>query len=235
MRSLAVQPATSGRFRSRWRLYSQQNWTTSTGMASLLPPSPSTSLVSSTMQTNLSEANSTIFSRSSAPPLPLTRLRSGSTSSAPSMATSSFGCVSSVASGIPSASACSFVRSDVGTPTMFCSSPDFSSSPIRSTAKAAVEPVPRPTTMPLFTYSTAFHAACFLSSSWLCAAARTDMDLRAPVVAREARKKGCARVNLACMAPMGSVERATRFRSDLVALQRSVGATDGTSKWLRFG
>lgn len=45
--------------------------------------------------------------------------------------------------------ACSKVRMEVGTPTMSLSSPLFSSSPMRSTAKAAVEPVPRPTTMPL--------------------------------------------------------------------------------------
>jgi hypothetical protein len=36
------QPATSGRFFKRSALYFQQNWTTSTGMASPLPPRPFT-------------------------------------------------------------------------------------------------------------------------------------------------------------------------------------------------
>ena len=43
---------------------------------------------------------------------------------------------------------------------MSLSLPSLSSWPMRSTAKAAVEPVPRPTTMPDLTYSTAFQAAC---------------------------------------------------------------------------
>ena len=94
---------------------------------------------------------STIFSRSSAPPPPFTRLRSGSTSSAPSIATSSSEYESSVASGMPRPSACFCVATDVGIATMSLSAPDLSSSPTRSTAKYAVEPVPRPTTMPDFT------------------------------------------------------------------------------------
>ena len=80
----------------------------------------------------------------------------------------------------------------VGTATMSFSLPSFISWPMRSTAKAAVLPVPRPGKgagtnstvgehharlpqknagagapifMPDLTYSTAFHAACFLSSS----------------------------------------------------------------------
>jgi hypothetical protein len=65
------------------------------------PPSPATSLDSSTMHTNLSETSSTIFSRRRAPPRPLTRLSSGSTSSAPSMARSRRGTVSRVARGMP--------------------------------------------------------------------------------------------------------------------------------------
>ena len=59
--------------------------------------------------------------------------------------------VSSVIRGMPSSSDCSFVLMDVGTATMSFSSPDASFWPSRSTAKAAVEPVPSPTTMPLVT------------------------------------------------------------------------------------
>ena len=105
------------------------------------------------MTMNLSATISTIFSRSSAPPPPLTRFRSGSTSSAPSMATSSRENSSSVVSGMPSDSACSFVRTDVGTAMMSVRLPSASFWPRRSTAKAAVDPVPRPTFMPLVTYS----------------------------------------------------------------------------------
>lgn len=78
--------------------------------------------------------------------------------------------------------ACSYVRTEVGTPTMSVNEPSLSNWPIRSTAKAAVEPVPRPSTMPLLTYSTAFQAACLLSSSWLIltsAALLTAMERRA--------------------------------------------------------
>ena len=75
-------------------------------------------------------------------------MRSGSTSSAPSIATSSFEWVSSVTRGIFRLSACSFVLTEVGIATMSLSSPDASSWPRRSTAKYAVEPVPSPTTIP---------------------------------------------------------------------------------------
>lgn len=40
------------------------------------------------------------------------------------------------------------------------------SSPSLETTKAAVEPVPRPRTMPDLTYSMALSAASFLRSSW---------------------------------------------------------------------
>ena len=96
----------------------------------------------------MSLAFSTIFSLNSAPPPPLTRFPSGSTESAPSIATSRRECVSSVTSGMPSASACSLVRTEVGMATTSRSSPDLSFCPTRSTAKKAVEPVPSPTTMP---------------------------------------------------------------------------------------
>ena len=52
------------------------------------------------------EAAATIFSRSSAPPPPLIKVRSGAISSAPSMVRSSSGVSSSVVSGMPHCSAC---------------------------------------------------------------------------------------------------------------------------------
>ena len=100
---------------------------------------------------NLSATISTIFSLSKAPPPPLTRFRSGSTSSAPSIATSSRENSSNVVKGMPSSSACSFVRTDVGTAMISFKVPSLSNIPNRSTANAAVEPVPSPTFMPLVT------------------------------------------------------------------------------------
>ncbi|BAT87977.1 hypothetical protein VIGAN_05140200 [Vigna angularis var. angularis] len=142
-------------------------------MARPLPPRPSTSFVSSTTTMNLSEAASTIFSRRRAPPRPLTRLRSGSTSSAPSMARSRRGLSSRTERGMPRERACSSVRLEVGMPTMFVSSPEARSSPSLATTKAAVDPVPRPRTMPLLTASTALSAASLLRSSWVRVMART--------------------------------------------------------------
>ena len=55
--------------------------------------------------------------------------------------------------------------------------PVESSSPMRATAKAAVEPVPRPRTMPDLTDSTAFSAASFFRSSWVRAAAGVERHL----------------------------------------------------------
>lgn len=63
--------------------------------------------------------------------------------------------------------ACSWVRFEVGTPTMFVNCPVARSSPSLATTKAAVEPVPRPRTIPLWTYWTALSAASFLRSSWV--------------------------------------------------------------------
>ena len=57
----------------------------------------------------------------------------------------------SVASGMPSSLARAVVLAEVGTPLMSLSSPEATSSPILRTAKVAVEPVPRPTTIPLST------------------------------------------------------------------------------------
>merc|ERR1719203_2443846 len=77
---------------------------------------------------NLSAHTSTIFSRNNTPPPPLTKFKSGSTSSAPSIATSNLECVSNVTNGMPNSSACSFVRTDVGMHTMSFNSPDGSTS-----------------------------------------------------------------------------------------------------------
>ena len=99
----------------------------------------------------MSATISTIFSLNKAPPPPLTRFKSGSTSSAPSIATSNRENSSKVVSGMPSSSACSFVLTEVGTAIISLSVPSLSNIPSRSTANAAVEPVPRPTFMPLVT------------------------------------------------------------------------------------
>jgi hypothetical protein len=96
-------------------------------------------LVSSTIQMNFFAQTSTIFSRSSVPPPPLMRQRSGSTASAPSIATSKDEFSFSVQSGIPQPTACSRVRSCVGMQTMFASSPVLSFCPTRSTAKYAIQ------------------------------------------------------------------------------------------------
>ena len=71
--------------------------------------------------------------------------------SAPSIATSNRENSSKVVSGMPNSSACSFVLTEVGTAIMSFSVPSLSNIPSRSTANAAVEPVPRPTFMPLVT------------------------------------------------------------------------------------
>ena len=80
------------------------NGTTSIGNGKR--PSIATHLESSAITTMRAEADATIFSRSSAPPPPLIRLRSGAISSAPSMVRSSSGVSSSVVSGMPHCSAC---------------------------------------------------------------------------------------------------------------------------------
>ena len=71
------------------------------------------------------------------------------------------------------------VRSEVGMATMSVSSPDASFWPRRSTAKYAVDPVPRPTTMPDSTWSsTDLYPTSFLSSSCEGAMARAATAAR---------------------------------------------------------
>ncbi|WVZ85982.1 hypothetical protein U9M48_032835 [Paspalum notatum var. saurae] len=138
--------------------------TTSTGTAPV-QPRRGTSLDSSTMTTKRSPAPSIIFSRSSEPPRPLTRLRSGSTSSAPSMERWILPAPASGRSGIPARVAWASVLREVGTPATPGSAAARRRSPRRSSACAAVEPVPRPSVMPGSTNSTARCAATRFSSS----------------------------------------------------------------------
>mmetsp|Transcript_14363 Transcript_14363/g.34751 ORF Transcript_14363/g.34751 Transcript_14363/m.34751 type:complete len:247 (-) Transcript_14363:17-757(-) len=170
VRSTARHPATSGRAATVLTVWRWQKGVISTGSGKL-GPRPAHSLELSTMQMNLSDITSTIFSRRRAPPPPLISDRPGSTASAPSMATSSFERSLSVQSGIPRPSACSRVFSLVGMQITSVSSPDLSFCPTRSTAKKAVEPVPSPTTIPERTWSsTALYPAAFLASADIAAA-----------------------------------------------------------------
>jgi len=73
---------------------------TSTGTGCSVP-SFSVSLVSSATTMNCFEAEATIFSLVSAPPMPLMRLSFVSIWSAPSMVKSSWGCSSKVVGGMP--------------------------------------------------------------------------------------------------------------------------------------
>src|SRR6058998_3587789 len=140
----------------------QPNGWTSTGNG-VLVPRRRTSFASSTITTNFFDAVATIFSRNKAPPIPLIRSSFGSTSSAPSTVRSSQKLSSSEVNGIPNCFASSAVSSDVGTP--------FRSIPL-ATRRAtpprkcrAVDPVPRPRTMPGFTYARAASAALRFNSS----------------------------------------------------------------------
>src|SRR6266849_1738632 len=140
----------------------QPNGWTSTG-SGVFVPRRRTSFESSTITTNFFEAAATIFSRNKAPPIPLIRSSFGSTSSAPSTVRSSQKLSSSEVNGIPSRFASSAVASDVGTP--FKSIPFATRRPTPARKCRAVDPVPRPRTMPGFTYARAASAAFRFSSS----------------------------------------------------------------------
>ncbi len=107
-------------------------------------PSVATHFDSSAITTIFADAEATIFSRSSAPPPPLIRVRSGAISSAPSTVRSSSGVSSSVVSAMPSLPACARVASEVGTATT--SSPARTRSASSSTkclrGRAGAEPEP---------------------------------------------------------------------------------------------
>jgi hypothetical protein len=126
-------------------------------------PSIDTHLDSSAMTTTCADAAATIFSRNKAPPPPLTSVKSGAISSAPSTVRSSSGVSSSVASEMPAAAACARVVSEVGTATT--SRPARTRSPSNSTKCLAVEPVPSPSRMPPFTISSARAAAARFCAS----------------------------------------------------------------------
>mmetsp|Transcript_10102 Transcript_10102/g.37452 ORF Transcript_10102/g.37452 Transcript_10102/m.37452 type:complete len:230 (+) Transcript_10102:2395-3084(+) len=165
MRRTASHPFTEGNAAMVRSVCMWQNGVISTGRGNP-GPRPLHSLLSSTITTNFLAMTSTIFSLNRAPPPPLTSARSGSTSSAPSIATSNTEFSFSVHRGIFNDSACSLVRSLVGIATISVSSPDAIFCPSRSTAKYAVLPVPSPTTIPERTWSsTALYPTSFLSSS----------------------------------------------------------------------
>ena len=149
--------------RAPHRTTSMPKATTSTGTGACVP-SRSTSLAPSTMMASCRLALATIFSRSKAPPSPLIRFKvPRSTSSAPSIVRSIWRCSAKEDSGMPAALACAAVRSDVGMPTK--RKPWRCRRARASTANAAVEPVPSPTTMPSWTSSTAASAAARFSAS----------------------------------------------------------------------
>src|SRR5713226_2334802 len=140
----------------------QPNGWTSTGRG-VFVPRRRTSFESSTITTNFFDAAATIFSRNRAPPIPLIRSSFGSTSSAPSTVRSSQKLSSREVSGIPSRFASSAVARDVGTPRMSTPLATRRATPARKCR--AVDPVPRPRTIPGLTYARAASAAFRFSSS----------------------------------------------------------------------
>src|SRR5437667_2079172 len=140
----------------------QPNGWTSTGNG-VLVPRRRTSFASSTITTNFFDAAATIFSRNRAPPIPLIRSNLGSTSSAPSTVKSSQKLSSREVSGMPRAFASSAVARDVGTP--FTSMPPATRRATPARKCFAVDPVPRPRTIPGFTYARAASAAFRFNSS----------------------------------------------------------------------
>ncbi len=111
------------------------------------------------------DAWATIFSRSSAPPMPFTRSSSGETSSAPSMVRSGKPPLPSSTRSIPSSRARASVWSEVGTPTMSERAPLRRAAPRSSRRCRTVLPVPRPRTIPLSTKDSAARAEARLRSS----------------------------------------------------------------------
>src|ERR1700743_1852027 len=128
------------------------------------------------MTTKRSAAAATIFSRRWAPPPPLISQPSGVTSSVPSIAMSRRPSWSKSSTGIPSERAGSAVATEGATQRR-------SVSPRRASAGrrwATVEPVPRPTVMPLSTSSAAASAARRFSSSAVREAVTTRDSIRLP-------------------------------------------------------
>src|SRR6267143_842704 len=140
----------------------QPNGWTSTGNG-VFVPRRRTSFESSMITTNFFDAAATIFSRNRAPPMPLIRSSLGSTSSAPSTVRSSQKLSSRDVSGIPRRFASSAVAREVGTPLM--SMPPATSRATPARKCRAVDPVPRPRTIPGLTYANAASAAFRFNSS----------------------------------------------------------------------
>ncbi len=148
-RNSAVAPS----FSSAAAVACQPNCVTSTGTG-MRSPSRRTSFSWSTTTMKRALAAATIFSRKRAPPWPLIKSRvEHRTSSAPSIARSIRRCSAKLVSGMPSRRAKSAVCSEVGMATT--ASPRVTREASSSTTKPAVEPVPRPTIIPLSTNSTA--------------------------------------------------------------------------------
>ena len=155
LRSAYVAPSASSR-RPVWR---HRNGNTSVGKTPR--PRCSTSFVSSATTMKRAATVATSFSRVRAPPRPLTRLRDGSISSAPSTARSILSTSSVVT--MPSDAASSAVASDVATAVIW--SPSRTMRPRPSVKYRAVDPVPSASTMPGRTRSRArADAACFSDS-----------------------------------------------------------------------
>ncbi len=170
MRSVGLPPRRS---RSRATTGSA-NGATSTGTGNA--PSFGTSFFESTTTMKRRAREATIFSRRCAPPPPLMSSNAGSTSSAPSIATSKDSTSASGTSGMPAARAQPRVVSDVGTPRIL--SPARTRTPKASTAYLDVDPLPRPTSMPSSTKSAARYPARRFSAS---TSDRTGSFTRTPV------------------------------------------------------
>ena len=129
-------------------------------------PGAATSLLASTITIICRLAAATIFSRTRAPPRPLIRSSVPvCTSSAPSIVRSSEGWSASVPSSMPSARAWDGGALG-GRDADDAQALAHALADARSTAILAVDPVPRPSTMPSSTAATATSADCRLSSSW---------------------------------------------------------------------
>src|SRR5690625_1871086 len=146
-----------------WRaVVCQPKRTISTGSGKA--PSVRTCFDASAITTKRVLALATIFSCRSAPPPPLMRSRSSSSSSAPSMVRSSVSASSSSIRFRPDFFASSFVALEVAMHSTR-QPVSFSLSASSSTKKAAVEPVPSPSTIPSSTSLTASAAAACLARS----------------------------------------------------------------------
>src|SRR5215218_1029146 len=152
----ASRSSTSEPSRSRVEAAPNPNSSSGTGQVNA-----STGLLETQTTTNRSAAAATIFSRRWAPPPPLISQPSGVTSSVPSMAMSSRVRRSKSSTGIPSSRACSSVATEVATQRI----PSRPRRAIAGSRWATVEPVPKPTVIPLSTNSAAASAASRFSSS----------------------------------------------------------------------